>query len=660
MCGIAGVVRFDGGRVQPGQLQAMAGALAHRGPDGTGYWQSGPVGLAHRRLSIIDPTGSAQPMTSADGSLVACFNGEVLNYRQLRDETAGYGYRTDGDTEVLLAMHTAHGADGARRLRGQFAYALHDTREGSVWLARDPLGILPLYYLATAEALYFSSEIKAVLAALPSPPPVDDDSLDAYLSARAVAAPFTLLSGVRKVLPGHVLHVRPDRSLEERPYWSLPDEPYLDDLDDEAAVAMVREALDVAVQRNLVADVPVGAYLSGGLDSSLLVALMTRARTDVVDTFSAGFGDARLDEVTWARRVSEHLGTRHHEVTVRPEDFVEHWPRLTWHRDAPLSEPADLAVNRLAATAREHVKVVLSGEGSDELFGGYPKHRFAGVGAALDRVPGRVHQRVLQSVETRLPARLDRLRTAARALSADGEEARLQTWFAPFTARDRARLLGGPPARALTPAATGKDPLDRQLRHDLRAWLPDNLLERGDRMSMAASLEMRPAFLDLGVVDVAMRLPNRFKVRRGSGKWVVKQVARDLLPAAVVDRPKSGFRVPLSSWFRGSLRDMVHDRLTGPDSFVGGRMDRAALRELLDRHAEGRSDEAIRLWTLLSLEIWHDVTYRRSSAGGGLTSVEGAGDAEQEAEALGCARTHRPGEGAGPAGTSPVENSRLP
>jgi asparagine synthase (glutamine-hydrolysing) len=357
-----------------------------------------------------------------------------------------------------------------------------------------------------------------------------------------------------------------------------------------------------------VADVPVGAYLSGGVDSSLIVALMTGlVGSEKVHTFSAGFGDPQYDEVRHALQVSKHLGTVHHEVTVTADDFERLWARLTWHRDAPISEPADVAVFRLAELARQHVSVVLSGEGSDELFAGYPKYRFARATAWAWLVPNPLRAMVIDRVERGLPSRLHRARIALRALRGNDEAERLEGWFAPFTSRERLALLGTDDRRPGLDIAQGQgDPVRRMLFADCHAWLADNLLERGDRMSMAASLELRPPFLDHHLVELAFSLPSNVKLRHGVTKWVVKEVARSLLPAEIVDRPKAGFRVPIASWLRGSMRDMAYDRLLAADSFVSEVFDRKVVQELLEVHDSGSRNEDIRIWTLLCLEVWHD------------------------------------------------------
>ena len=616
MCGIAGVRMLDAAPVGRAQLDRMAACLAHRGPDESATWADGALGLAHTRLSIIDLAASHQPMHSADGRWVLVFNGEIFNYRELR-RRLDYPFTTQGDTEVILAGLAAHGIDFVSHLRGQFAFAAHDRVTDTTHLVRDRLGILPLYWARRGAAVCFGSEVKALLASDHVEPQVDLDSLDAYLTHRAVPAPHTLFRGVHKVRPGHRVELTRDAEPRHVRYWQPPAVEPAADWPAERAIEAVDRALRDAVRVALVADVPVGSYLSGGVDSSLIVALVKdlRGPEGEVQTFAAGFDDPRLDELPWARRVSEHVGTEHHEVHVRPRDFLDLWGPLTWHRGAPVSEPADVAVFRLAESARRHVKVVLSGEGGDELFAGYPKYRMARMLGWLDAVPAPARARAARAVDPLLRSRLRRMRVAVRAAGAPDEAARFDQWFAPFTHEERRRLLGGDlPDRPWGDPSSGDDVIARMLRHDLASWLPDNLLERGDRMSMAASLELRPAMLDHRFVELALSLPSTLKVHKGTTKWLLKEVARRYLPDEVVDRPKAGFRVPLDRWFRTDLRDEVHDRLTGPESFVAEAFDRDTVRRLVDRHDSGDFAEEAQIWTLLSLDVWHETFFRSPDA----------------------------------------------
>jgi len=603
---VAGIVRFDGAPVDEGAVRAMTATLEHRGPDDEGVDVVGNVGFGHTRLSIIDLGGSRQPMRTPDRRHLLVFNGEIFNYRELR-RASTYDFRTNGDSEVVLATLAELGPQGAERFVGQFAAATHDLRTGRTVLVRDRLGVLPLYYWLDDTQLLFASEPKALLAVLGDRVRVDRDQLRSYLKARAVHAPGTLFAGIRKVPPGHYVEVSPTGEAAVAPYWRLPDPDDVLDCTPQEAVDLVEEGLRTAVDAALVADVPVGSYLSGGVDSSLVVALADAARkragaSGPLATFSAEFGDPRLDETEHASRVSDLFGTDHHRVLVRPGDFQGTWDRLTWHRDAPVSEPADIAVAQLAAEARQHVKVVLSGEGSDELFGGYPKYRWVRATARAQMLPAPLRSSGARMVERALPARLGKARIGVRAVSGR-PHVRLEDWFAPFTDHEVDALLGDGGARHAR-HVRARDAVDLMGRLDLDTWLPDNLLERGDRMSMAASLELRPPFLDHRLVELAFRLPSEVKVRDGQTKWVLKQVAARHLPAGIVHRPKVGFRVPLDAWFRGELEPLARDLLTGNDSFVGSLMDVGVVSGLLEDHARGRRDEEIRIWTLLSLEMW--------------------------------------------------------
>ena len=610
MCGIVGAVRFDNAGVSRSRIQDMAESVHHRGPDDDGLWIEGRVGFGHRRLSIIDLRGSLQPMHSIDGTWTIVFNGEIFNYQQLRKSLV-YPFRTAGDTETILAGLTRHGIGYVSQLVGQFSFAAFERATGIVHLVRDRLGILPLYFRRSGGSLLFASEIKAILTGMDGPPSVDRESLDSYLCGRSVPAPFTLFDGIRKLGAARRAEVRPDGTITEYTYWTPP-ESDARSWSASDAVDAVDSMITEAVRSALVADVPVGAYLSGGVDSSLIVAkaaaLIGGGR---LKTFAAGFGDPRYDELPFAREVSAHVGTEHHEVHVDAHDLEALWSTLTWHRDAPLSEPADFAVYRLAQAAREHVTVVLSGEGGDELFAGYPKYRAAHAMARASLLPGGFRRRVGQGLDRHLPAQLARARIGLRVWSTPNRDDQYRAWFAPFSETERARLLAGIVTRATTSSVTGRgvDPIRAMLLADLHSWLPDNLLERGDRMSMAASLELRPPLLDHRLVDLAFRLPSSVKLRSGQTKWVLKEVARRHLPASIVDRRKLGFRVPLDAWFRSSLRDSVRDRLTGTNSFVAETFDKKAIRDLLDRHDSGRFNEEARIWTLMSLEVWHETFF---------------------------------------------------
>jgi asparagine synthase (glutamine-hydrolysing) len=614
MCGIVGIRRFDGRPVDEALLRAMAARLHHRGPDGDGFRIWKDIGFGHTRLSIIDLAGSPQPMTSANGPFHITFNGEIFNYQELRAglERDGVPLRTHGDTEVLLEMLRLKGLRGLDQLNGQFAFGYFDERAGTLLLARDRLGILPLYYAQGPGFVVFASEVKALLPALGAPQ-LDDDAVEDYLTYRSVPPERTLFAGIKKLAAGHALHVSANGQLREEAWWSLPAKLQGEMLTGAAAIAAVTERLERAVAGRLVADVPVGAYLSGGLDSSLTVALMKKLRQGgEVQTFAAGFADPRFDELPYAKQVSEAVGTTHHEINVTSKDFQELWETLSWHRDGPISEPADVAIFRIAQYARRSVKVLLSGEGSDEIFAGYPKYVYEPKLAGLAAIPAFLRVPACRFGERLLPGSKYRARQVARALTGRSAAERLQTWFAPFTWYERRALRKGYGAlRSLGQYERCEgDHLRRMLYVDCHTWLADNLLERGDRMSMAASIENRPPFLDHELVELAFRIDSSMKVKGKSGKWIVKEIARQYLPANIVDRKKVGFRVPLDEWFRGGLKDYAHDLLLGKDSFVSTYLERAPIAAMLSDHMRGRRNEELRLWALLGLEVWHRTFFR--------------------------------------------------
>jgi len=615
MCGIAGFVKLDRTTANPTLVRSIMSKLAHRGPDENGSWARGAAALGHTRLSIIDIEGSHQPLSDGSDRVHLCFNGEIFNYRELREElqAGGYRFRTHGDTEVILALYLMRGPDGLDALEGQFAFAIFDEREQELWLYRDRLGILPLHYYRDESLFVFASEVKAMLPALSRVPNVDDESLKEYLAYRAVPGPHTLFQGVFKLLPGHRLRLDRSGRIQVEAWWRLPTEPAPSQMDCAGAIALVHEALERAVESRLLADVPVGAYLSGGVDSSLIVALMSKIKGgERVKTYSAGFDDPRFDELPYAMQVSEQLGTDHHPVVVGAQDFQDLWHRLTWHRDAPISLPADVAVYKLACQARGSVKVLLSGEGSDELFAGYPKYRFADWAALADWLPDRWRSSLFRRLESVVPSSMNRPRIMLRAMEAAEEAERFQAWFAPFVHWERDELMPGRERNGghqIWERARG-DLIQRMLYVDCHTWLVDNLLERGDRMSMASSIESRPPFLDHRLVELAFRIPSNLKVRRGVGKWIIKEIARKYLPDSIVDRRKVGFRVPLDAWFRGELREMARDLLGASNSFISARMNRKAVQKLLDDHGRGRRNDEVRIWTLLGLEVWYQVFYQ--------------------------------------------------
>ncbi|MCW2739237.1 asparagine synthase (glutamine-hydrolyzing) [Nocardioides sp.] len=581
MSGIGGIRTFSTGAFATDALRRMADLLHHRGPDRSGVWVGQDVGLAHTRLDLGDQDRSRQPLHSGDGRWVLVLDGRVANHDSLRSHL-DYPFRTGSEAEVVVAGLAIDGISFVERLQGEFALVAHDLRTDTTHLVRDRLGIRPLYYRHVPGGLAFGSEVKALLAVGP-PPQVDHRSLDAYLGTRVVPAPDTLFEGVKKVRPAHRVSIMPGGHVEETHYWMPPEMDPEGAWSPADAVEAVGDGVRESVRSALSADLPVGVHLSGSLGSSLVAAQVRQLRGDEpVHTFSAGFDDG--DEPHWARRLSTLLGTQHHQVRVRAADFEDLWPRLTWHRDAPISGPGDVVAHLLARAARDHVPAALTGEGGDQLFGGHPKARYARLAERSTALPARLRSTLARPVERHLGT----------------------SWSESFTAPERERLLGTPPPlERRTSATLGADPVDRVLRDDLHHRLPDDLLERMDRMSMAASLEVRPPMLDHRLVELAFRLPSSVKVRAGTAQWVLREVARPFLPDEVIDRRPSPGRVPVDSWLRSGLRDTARDRLTGPGSWVANTLDRSLVRDLVDRHERGAGEE-VRLWTLLCLEMWHD------------------------------------------------------
>jgi asparagine synthase (glutamine-hydrolysing) len=613
MCGIAGIVNF----LAPPQrrvVEDMIAVMRHRGPDGDGIFQGPHVTLGHVRLSIIDVAGSKQPLANEDESVWVTFNGEIYNYRELRAELLAKGHklRTQGDTETLVHLYEEYGPEMVQRLIGMFAFAIWDARRRQLFLVRDRMGIKPLYYCRHGDEFLFASEPKAFFQHPQITPRPSPEGVWHYLTYRSVPAPATLFEGITKVKPGWCVTVT-EQGVDARRYWEIPLHPPQEtragrDRDPEQMREEVETRLTASVQRRLISDVPLGAFLSGGVDSSLIVALMSKLTNAPVRTYSVGFRNFASSELPYAKTVAEMYRTDHHELVLEDQVFADHLERLTWIRDSPLSEPADVPLYLLSQMARRDVKVLLSGEGSDELFGGYPKHSYDRFAPAVGWLPAG-WSRYAGSV---LPSRWRRVEIALKSLGQRDRAARWAQWFSPFTPQEKVALTtadnGWPnPTREYVEAAAGAGALDAMLYTDCKLWLPDNLLDRGDRMTMGASVEGRVPFLDHELVEYAFTLPAEMKVRRLTGKYVVKQIARQYLPRQIVDRPKIGFRLPLARWFRGPLREMCYDRICARTGLPTQLLNRAELQRILDNHCSGRKDNWLQIWTLLGLSVWSEL-----------------------------------------------------
>lgn len=612
MCGIAGWVGPRSEAPWEARIRAMLETLAHRGPDGAGLEihpaQDGSAlaALGHRRLAIIDLAGGAQPMRAADGCVVI-FNGEIYNYRQLRAEltTAGYAFVTESDTEILLHGWSAWGEALLERLRGMFAFALWDPAHGQLFIARDRFGKKPLFLMDYAGGLAFASEIKALLALPEVTPRIDQAGLSAYFAYRFTPGPATLFQGVRKLQPGCALRWQAGQIREWRWYTppdaqpatlsTLPDDP----------VAAFRQELESAVALRLISDVPLGAFLSGGIDSSTIVALMTRLSGRAVQTFSVGFANPAYSELPYANEVAALLGCDHHPCIITPEDLTALLAQATGFRDAPVSEPADLPMLALSRMAATSVKVVLTGEGSDEVLAGYPKHGFERFAPLYQRLaPGPVRRGVIEPLIRRLPYRYHRIKTMIASLGLTDPAERMARWFGALSRLEQQRLTRLPEATLAHTPCGASSPLRAILCFDQSVWLPDNLLERGDRMTMAASIEARNPFLDHHLVEFVAGLPERYRIRGLTTKWVLRQAVQPLLPERILTRPKVGFRLPLNEWFRHELRDFVLDHLDAPDTRLRTCCETGELRRLLSEHLDGRQNHEKLLWMLLALELF--------------------------------------------------------
>ncbi len=627
MCGIAGFVeRSETARPREDAralLTRMCEVIRHRGPDDQGIRVDAAAALGMRRLSIIDLAGGNQPIPNEDGSVWIVFNGEIYNFRELRSELEALGHRfaTSSDTEVIVHAYESWGADAFARLRGMFGLALWDASSRTLLVARDRVGIKPIYYAETPGGLYFASELKSILCAPDVPRDVDLHALDHFLSFLYTPRDRSIFAHVRKLPPGHVLTWRDGRTTVT-PYWQLPATETFTGTEQDAIDAL-RDVLTDAVRAHLVSDVPLGAFLSGGVDSSVVVALMAKASGARVKTFSIGFDEPAFDELEHARRVATHYGTDHHEFVVRP-DALTILDDLVRHFDEPFADASAIPTWYVSAMARQHVTVVLSGDGGDELFGGYDRYLPHPRVAAFDRyIPGRLHP-IAAAVADRLPhgargknflrhvgrTRRGRYVDAIRYFGADEKPALL-------AAGVRASLASSDPETDVVRRFDNHASLpwaSQMMRVDIETYLPEDILTKVDRMSMAHSIESRVPLLDNEVIDFAATLPSTFKIRNGRRKHILKEVAAGLLPTGLVDRRKQGFGVPLGVWFRGGLRELFADTLLSPRALQRGYFEARFVSRLVDEHLSGRRDHTLRLWQLVMFERWHQQYLDRTVA----------------------------------------------
>ena len=611
MCGIAGVVSSEAEARSPELLRRMTDALRHRGPDDEGWAGDGDGALGARRLAIIDLALGHQPMTDESGRVIAVQNGEIYNFRELRDELTRLGHRfaTGSDTEVLPHGWEEWGEALVPKLRGMFALAIWDGRSGTLLLARDRFGKKPIVYARTQRAFIFASEIQGLLVHPLVSREVDDVALDEYLSLGHIRAPRSGFRAIRKVPPAHTLVFR-DGALRLHRYWTPTYAPKVVMSADEAA-AELRDHIATAVRARLISDVPLGAFLSGGLDSSTVVSFMAREMPRV-KTFSIGFADRRLDELPFARVVARAFDTDHHELVVEAVDADE-LPMLVRHLGEPFADSSIIPTYQVARLTREQVTVALTGDGGDELFGGYDRYRAALVADLLDRLPATAG---IRRVAASLPAGKPRLRSLRRLLLGVGlgADRRYLRWVGYFP-RDGGAPIRGPRtaavgAEGLAPlsdaaALTGaSDPAELHMAADLAFGLPADMLVKMDIATMASSLEARSPLLDYQLAEFVMRLPARDKVSPFGSKRLLRHAMRDILPPEVLRRRKMGFTAPVGEWLRGPMNARFRDLVLATDALAREHVDQRVARRLLDEHAAGRADHTRQLWSLLMLELW--------------------------------------------------------
>jgi asparagine synthase (glutamine-hydrolysing) len=620
MCGIAGVATR--GSTPPRELiGAMCNVIRHRGPDGEGIHVEPGVGLGMRRLAVLDLVTGDQPVTNDSGTVRAVFNGEIYNYRELRAELTakGHRFRGTGDSEVIPRLYEEHGLAFLSRLNGMFAIALWDSQSQRLLLARDRMGIKPLYYSVHGGNVWFASEIKCILAAGGTARAVDPLGVDQLLTFEYTASPTTLFEDVKKLPPGGWLTVGAGK-LHQGRFWSLPTAEPSPVTDVTELTERVRTTILAAVRRQLASDVPLGAFLSGGIDSSILVAAMTEVSPTPPLTFSIGFGDPTYSELRYARVVAEHCGTRHHEEILTP-DYLSLLPEVISQLDQPIADFSVFPTLLVARMARRRVTVALGGDGGDELFGGYDTYRADRLSARLlDWQPARLRAAAewlgrglpLGKGKRGLANQLRRFLEGAR-LPSDWQHLR---WMVFLREEQRARLYTRE-FRAQVTGATeglvravlddgGSDRLAAQMRCDLRLYLPEDILAKVDAMSMATSLEARVPYLDNEVVDLALSIPSSLKVRGGDRKWILKRAFADALPAAVLERGKEGFSMPMKHWLAHEWNALMHELLSPRSLAAEGLFDARYVDQLMREHETGAQNHSHLLWALMVFQLWRD------------------------------------------------------
>ncbi len=623
MCGIAGIVDFNGRYIDEALVRSMCAAICHRGPDEEGFvslprtaeTRGARAVLGNRRLSIIDVAHGHQPLSNEDGSVWTVFNGELYNFEELRARLIASGHRlaTKSDTEVIVHLYEEKGPRFVEDLEGMFALALWDGRQQRLVLARDRFGKKPLLYAESGGRLWFGSEFQALLVDGAIDRSIDAEALDEYLAFMAVPAPLTIYQQIRKLPPAHVL-IRDRNGTRVERYWSLKFTPKLR-MHEADAISELKRLLTEAIRKRLISEVPLGAFLSGGVDSSAVVALMAGLSSAPVKTFSIGFDEEGFNELPHARRVAAQYGCEHHEFEVKPR-AVDVLPTLVRHYGEPYADSSAIPSFYLSKLTRQHVTVALNGDGGDEMFAGYGWHYASRIAERWQRLPAGVRSVLERATRSAMPASSNRRSTLARvarfvAGASRPRAARYRAWLSAFTPDLRAELYGAPsrcPSSdrldAIFAEHADLDAVDVMLAADVEWYLPSDLLVKMDIATMANSLEARSPFLDRHLAEFAARLPSNWKLRGTTSKYLLKKMVADLVPAENLHRRKQGFAVPLGAWLRGELREMLADHVLGARFAQRGLFRQNVVRRLFDDHQAGRGDYAHHLWVLLMLELW--------------------------------------------------------
>ena len=620
MCGINGIAfsSRSGQRVNERILAKMRDVITHRGPDDFGEFIDENIGLGHRRLSIVDVAHGQQPMFNEDKSCVIIYNGEVYNHADYRAELTakGYKFQTHCDTETILHLYEEYGAKCVEYLRGMFAFAVCNRREKSLFIARDRLGVKPLYYVHDEQGnLFFASEIKSLLQANAIKPEINYNALPDQLANHGTSAEETLFKNVKRLLPGHTL-LWHDGKIKIENFWDVSFEPKHDVKSDKDFVDEWRELFKESVKLRLMADVPLGMFLSGGIDSSAICAMMAEMVDEPIKTFSVGFKEREANEFEYARIVSKAFKTEHHEITITPEQFFTELPNLVWHEDEPLGFIASVPLYFVSKLAQKHVKVVLTGEGSDEILGGYGRYKktlaLLRYGKKYETLTPNFLRKIVKNNVENLPMSQKLSRTFL-ARSADIENLYFDN-FAIFTKQMQEKLLTAETKARISEKnpynelqnwlgqTDAQDLLDQLLYADTKTYLHE-LLMKQDQMSMAASVESRVPFLDHKLVEYTAKLPQKFKIRGRETKWILREAMKGILPEEILTRSKMGFPVPIGNWFRGEFRHIIDEYVLGERSLSRGIFETDFVREIVQKHTAGEN-HAERLWFLVNFEIW--------------------------------------------------------